>query len=397
MALALDPSVIVADEPTTALDVTVQAEILDLLRRLRDEYGTAIVLITHNMGVVADLADRVAVMYHGEIVETAPAQRAVRRARSTSTRRSCSPPCRASAEIRRPPAAPTRGRQRREPRRRRAEDLRDRVPRAASAARRSAPWTASSFTIAPGRGARPRRRERLGQDDDRARDRGPHPGRRRFAAGARHRDARRQGARRSSRMRKELGLRLPGPGDELQPAADDRAERRRAAHRAHRRARHLGRAVEGRRAARGGAAAEGVRRPVPARALRRPAPAGLARPRARARPEAADRRRADERTRRVGAGTACWSCSASSRSSSASRRCSSATTSRSSTCSPTRIVVLHNGEIVETGPTAKVLGEPAGSPTRSASSRRCRCPTRSSRPRAAPLGRDARGLSPLRG
>jgi peptide/nickel transport system ATP-binding protein len=70
-ALALDPGVIIADEPTTALDVTVQAEILDLLRRCRDEFGTAIVLITHNMGVVADLADRVAVMYEGRIVEQA--------------------------------------------------------------------------------------------------------------------------------------------------------------------------------------------------------------------------------------------------------------------------------------------------------------------------------------
>ena len=72
MALALGADVIVADEPTTALDVTVQAEILDLLRHLRDERGTAIVLITHNMGVVADLADRVAVMYRGDLVETAP-------------------------------------------------------------------------------------------------------------------------------------------------------------------------------------------------------------------------------------------------------------------------------------------------------------------------------------
>ena len=71
MALALEPTIIIADEPTTALDVTVQAEILDLLRQLRDEDGTAIVLITHNMGVVADLADRVAVMLNGEIVETA--------------------------------------------------------------------------------------------------------------------------------------------------------------------------------------------------------------------------------------------------------------------------------------------------------------------------------------
>ncbi|SMY12889.1 dipeptide ABC transporter ATP-binding protein [Brevibacterium jeotgali] len=72
MALALGADVIVADEPTTALDVTVQAEILDLLRDLRDRRGTAIVLITHNMGVVADLADRVAVMFRGELVETAP-------------------------------------------------------------------------------------------------------------------------------------------------------------------------------------------------------------------------------------------------------------------------------------------------------------------------------------
>jgi peptide/nickel transport system ATP-binding protein len=72
MALALRPAVIIADEPTTALDVTVQAEILELLRDLREEIGTAIVLITHNMGVVADLADRVAVMYRGDIVETAP-------------------------------------------------------------------------------------------------------------------------------------------------------------------------------------------------------------------------------------------------------------------------------------------------------------------------------------
>ncbi len=73
MALVLDPGLIVADEPTTALDVTVQAEILDLLRRCRDEFGMGIVLITHNMGVVADLADRVAVMYQGKVVEEADA------------------------------------------------------------------------------------------------------------------------------------------------------------------------------------------------------------------------------------------------------------------------------------------------------------------------------------
>ena len=72
MALALGAKLIVADEPTTALDVTVQAEILDLLRDLRDTTGTAIVLITHNMGVVADLADRVAVMYRGDLIEVSP-------------------------------------------------------------------------------------------------------------------------------------------------------------------------------------------------------------------------------------------------------------------------------------------------------------------------------------
>ncbi|WP_411732126.1 dipeptide ABC transporter ATP-binding protein [Paeniglutamicibacter sp.] len=71
-ALALNPALIVADEPTTALDVTVQAEILELLREVRDDFNTGIVLITHNMGVVADLADRVVVMYQGKIVESAP-------------------------------------------------------------------------------------------------------------------------------------------------------------------------------------------------------------------------------------------------------------------------------------------------------------------------------------
>jgi peptide/nickel transport system ATP-binding protein len=69
MALVLEPGLIVADEPTTALDVTVQAEILDLLRRCRDEFDASILLITHNLGVVADLADRVVVMYQGHVVE----------------------------------------------------------------------------------------------------------------------------------------------------------------------------------------------------------------------------------------------------------------------------------------------------------------------------------------
>ncbi|GAA2795744.1 ABC transporter ATP-binding protein [Saccharopolyspora taberi] len=72
LALANDPEVIIADEPTTALDVTVQAEILALLRELRDRRGVSVLLITHNLGVVADLADRVVVLRRGEVVERAP-------------------------------------------------------------------------------------------------------------------------------------------------------------------------------------------------------------------------------------------------------------------------------------------------------------------------------------
>lgn len=69
MALVLNPGLILADEPTTALDVTVQAEILDLLRLAKDEFGASVLIITHNMGVIADLADQVVVMYRGHVVE----------------------------------------------------------------------------------------------------------------------------------------------------------------------------------------------------------------------------------------------------------------------------------------------------------------------------------------
>ena len=72
MALSCNPSLLIADEPTTALDVTTQAQMLDLMRNLRDDYGMAIMLITHDLGVIAEMADHVVVMYLGQIVESAP-------------------------------------------------------------------------------------------------------------------------------------------------------------------------------------------------------------------------------------------------------------------------------------------------------------------------------------
>ncbi|PYI82602.1 MAG: ABC transporter ATP-binding protein [Verrucomicrobia bacterium] len=79
MALASEPKLLIADEPTTALDVTIQAQILDLLRELKQRLRMSILLITHNLGIVGDIADRVAVMYAGQIVELAPALELLRR------------------------------------------------------------------------------------------------------------------------------------------------------------------------------------------------------------------------------------------------------------------------------------------------------------------------------
>src|SRR3546814_9087713 len=86
LALACNPSVLIADEPTTALDVTVQAQILDLLRRLQAESGMSILFVTHNLGVVAEIAHRVAVMYAGRVVEDAGVHELFARTTHPSTR-----------------------------------------------------------------------------------------------------------------------------------------------------------------------------------------------------------------------------------------------------------------------------------------------------------------------
>ena len=78
MALSCNPALLIADEPTTALDVTIQAQVLELIRELRDDLGTAVMLITHDMGVVAEMADRILVMYAGKGVEYAPVRRLFR-------------------------------------------------------------------------------------------------------------------------------------------------------------------------------------------------------------------------------------------------------------------------------------------------------------------------------
>jgi peptide/nickel transport system ATP-binding protein len=85
LALAADPKLIIADEPTTALDVSIQAQIISLLKRLCRKHQAAVMLITHDMGVIAEAADRVAVMYAGRIAETGPVEEVIRRARHPYT------------------------------------------------------------------------------------------------------------------------------------------------------------------------------------------------------------------------------------------------------------------------------------------------------------------------
>jgi oligopeptide/dipeptide ABC transporter ATP-binding protein len=86
IALSCRPKLLIADEPTTALDVTIQAQVLDLIGDLRRELGMSVVLITHDLGVVAEHTDRVAVMYAGQIVETGPTQQLIEQPRHPYTR-----------------------------------------------------------------------------------------------------------------------------------------------------------------------------------------------------------------------------------------------------------------------------------------------------------------------
>ena len=303
-ALVLDPGVIIADEPTTALDVTVQAEILDLLRRCRDEFGTAIVLITHNMGVVADLADRVAVMYQGEIVEEADVRTlfstpqdpytpaAARRGARGSGTGCC--PHRASG----PRHGRRAGRRRHPSSRRRTCGSSTRV---GCAQPDFVAVDGVSFEIRPGEvlglvGESGSGKTTIGRAI---------AGLTKVTGGSLQvLGAEMNGVKeRSFRpVRERIGFVFQDPASSFNPLltiadavaeplvvhkrADDPQDARGA----------------GRRAARGRAAAQVVRRPVPARALRRPAAARQPGPLAGAEPRAADRRRADVRPRRLGAG-----------------------------------------------------------------------------------------------
>ena len=101
MALANDPDILIADEPTTALDVTIQAQILALLAELQKRLGMAIVFITHDLGIVRRIADRVYVMRLGEVVEEGDTEDDLRRAQASLHQGCCSPPSRPAARRRR--------------------------------------------------------------------------------------------------------------------------------------------------------------------------------------------------------------------------------------------------------------------------------------------------------
>ena len=334
LALANEPDLLLADEPTTALDVTVQAEILALLRRLRDRTGASILLITHNMGVVAEMADRVVVLKTGDVVEEADTATLFAAPRHPYTRQLL------SAVLR----LPEQGGYAAEP----AADGRRRVP-PTSCGSRTSPWStparhgAAAFTAAREvslsvrrrRGARAGGGVRLRQDDA-----GPAGGRAgagwpRAGCWCRATTWPASRASRLREIRRDLAFVHQDPAASLDPRLTVGREHPRAARPAPRGRPGLARRARVARAARRGPAARGPRRPDAARALRRAAAARRPRAGAGAAAAAGDRRRADQRARRVGAGRGAPAVHRAAGPSWASPPCSSATTSRWSTTSPT--------------------------------------------------------------
>ena len=269
-------ALLIADEPTTALDVTVQAEILDLLRELAAESGTGVLLVTHNMGVVADFADRVAVMYQGEIVETGPVEDVLLRPAHDYTKRLLAAVPRLSVARARTGSRRAAVRDATGPRPggRPPGHLRGVRPRAGTPC---GPWTASPSPCTPGEtlglvgesgsGKSTAARVALGLIPPSSgtvslfgTDLRPHPGPGPPGAARRYR------------------RRPPGPGG-LAGRPDDRRRVRRRAAGVHRRGLSAkDRRSAGRRHPRPGPAAAWTRPARPARAVRRPAPAGQPRP-----------------------------------------------------------------------------------------------------------------------
>ncbi len=294
-ALVLDPALLIADEPTTALDVTTQAQILQLIRELQERRGTGVLFITHDFGVVAEIADRVVVMQQGRVVEKGTRDEILRRPQSAYTRMLI-----ASVPSLKPPGA------RRQRRRHRAR-----------------PWRSSSKTYGGGgcfgtrpRGAggrerrhrraarrdgRHRRRIGLGQVDGRALHRAADRADRRARSGSATSTWRTCRSGRLRPHRRTRADRVPGP----LPLAQSAAHGRRLDHRRARSTsacRRPSAMTRARRADGAGRACPGCARPLSAPVLGRPAPAHLHRARARHGAGAADRRRAGVGARRLGAG-----------------------------------------------------------------------------------------------
>ena len=271
MSLACNPSMLIADEPTTALDVTTQAEILDLIKRLQQQHGMAVMFITHDMGVVAEIADDVLVMYHGKVMEYGPVDRSSTRRRTTTREMLIGSVLKleekAEIRLKRPPLADETSRRVIEVRN---LEMHLRLAQGSAEGRRR-----RVAEGAAGRDARHRRRVRLGQDHD-----GPLPA-------ARLRPERRRDRlppRRRQRRRPREGRQgdaeavpprdphdLPGSGRLAQPAHDRGADHRRAAARQRHR-----QGQRARRPRRGPAASRSGWSPPGASAIRTPSPAASA-------------------------------------------------------------------------------------------------------------------------